>query len=209
MTVDIDLSSVEGKMAFSSEVDDIADELKKRMAPEGTLGLPPLLEARRLKYAMPNGIFKTRAVYDRIYLWQIPDDEGETYGDTCIIMPEKAKERKRHEAPRGIIVSAGLKAMDNLQSNGMGLGHIVRFVRQAPWRMPIENIKGRDFYVMILRDGDITGSEDLQAALATGECEIKVREYKDDKGILQRCHLFLDKEGNLWEPEMPWMSDDY
>jgi hypothetical protein len=212
MTVNISdpkLSSVEDKMAFSAAANEIGKELRKRMAPKGSLGLSPLLDARRLECGIPNGAFKQQAVFDRIYLHQLAEDNKETYGDTQIVMPETVRERKQHEAPRGVIVSAGLKALDNLKSNGIDVGHIVRFIRLSPWRMPIENICGVDKYIMILRDGDITGSEDLSEALRKGECEIKVREYKDEEGVLQRCHMYLNKDGDIWEPEMPWIPDDY
>src|SRR5688572_32585004 len=51
-------------------------ELRDSMAPPGALGLPPLLEAQRLKYGIPNGVFKTQAVFDRIFVYPIDPFDG-------------------------------------------------------------------------------------------------------------------------------------
>ena len=136
------------------------------MAPPGTFGLPPLLEQRRLEYLIPNGAFAQRAIYDRMLLWQIPYYR-ERYGDTRIMMSEQGKERNKNEAPRGIIVSAGLQALDVLHDHGSGLGNIVKFIRLAPWRLPCDMIGGKEEYPLILRAGDLIADEDLGAEAPT------------------------------------------
>jgi hypothetical protein len=120
-------------------------------------------------------------------------------------MPHVAKRRTKEEAPRGILVSAGLKALDNLNSNGIDVGFRVHFIRTAPWRMPITMVNGKEFYLMILRDGDILGSEDTMLNLKSKKCEIKLAEFED--GSVQ--HKYMDDNGKVWDPTMPWIADDF
>jgi len=194
---------------FERWVDRAERSLTKALAKKGKLGLPPLLDARRLEYGIPDGAFKLQAAFDRILVYQIPINRKNTFGDTSIIKPETSERREAEEAPRGILVSAGMKAMDNLRSNGIDLGHIVSFIRLSPWRMYVDCVEGLSFHIMILRDGDLLGSEDLRAALVQGKCKIEVREYKDEEGVLRRCHMFKDSNGDLWDPEIPWIPEDY
>lgn len=190
------------KTDFEKLVDRIVAELKKTMAPAGSLGLPPLLEARRLKYVIPNEAFKMQAAYDRILLWQIPIIDDEDAHDSLLVLPDTAKRRDLESAPRGVIVSAGLKALDNIRSNGMDLGHIVNIICQAPFRLEITRIFQKSFYLIILRDGDLIASEDLRKALLKDVCKI---EY--DKNSNQ--HLLRDKDGQLWNPSVPWIDDSF
>jgi len=139
--------------------------IRERQSPAGSLGLPSLLDERRLRFAIPDGAFRTQAVFDRILVWQVSDWEGETYGDTMIVMPELAKARTQEAAPRGILISAGQLALDGLRSNGIELGHVVRFIRLAPWRMRVDTIGGQEQHALILRSGDLIGSEDLRDEL--------------------------------------------
>lgn len=188
------------------EVQRIIDE----MAPEGTLGLPPLLEKKRLSLGIADAVFTVQAVYDRILVWQLPAayEMGETYGDTSIIMPENRRDMAVQETPRGVIVTAGLKALDNLRSNGMDVGHTVLFIKQAPWRWIFDKKHGRDYQLLIMRDGDLIASEDLHEALKEGTCKIKVEESMVD-GTLIREHLFVDENGQTWNPADPFIPDDY
>lgn len=170
----------------------------------GVFGLPPLLEERRLEYGIPDGAFKMQAVYNRILLWQIPDDDSETYKGTSIIMTSRAQERERDIAPRGIIISAGLSALDYLRSNGMDLGHIVSFVRLSPyeWRCDIVST-GIPQECKILQAGDIIGSEDLAANLRSGKTVLKTVQ---SNGL--DIHAY-EADGQTTIPQDPRLASDY
>jgi hypothetical protein len=127
-----------------------------------------LLERRRLEYAIPDGAFRQQAMGWRVLLWQLPLWEGNTYQGTSILMTEQTKSRKVDEAPRGVIVSAGLEALDYLRSNGSDVGHIVNFLQLGPWRLPIDSIEGKQHYLVITHGADLIGDEDLQKALNAG-----------------------------------------
>lgn len=184
----------------------IATLVEKRQAKPGKLGLPMLLDERRIKYAIPDEAFDFQCAFDRILVYQVPLYDGNTYGkDSLIQMAATTQRRLKEEAPRGVIVSAGLSAMDTLASNGMQVGHIVRFVRMAPWVMPIAKIEGYDLSVLVLRDGDIIASEDLMSELKSKTVSFSAA--VNDKGV--REHGLVDKAGKRWTPINPWVADDY
>jgi hypothetical protein len=180
----------------------IEKELKRRMAKRGKLGLPPTLDARRLKYGVPNGAFKIAPIYDTVYVFQLPTADGTTFQEGgAIEMPQAAMQQIVNESPRGLLVAAGLRALDELRSNGVDVGHIVQLHRLSPYRLYVDTIAGYRFTLVMLRAGDIRGSEDLQAALAAGECKVVF-----DEKIAQ--HVFVDKKGKRWNPVLPWLPDD-
>lgn len=155
-------------------IENMTADMKANMAEPGALGLPPLLERRRLEFGIVDAKFKVQAVYDRVLIHQLPPQEfaGGTFGGGTIVAPDKTMDRERREAPRGIVVSAGLRALDELRSNGIDLGHIITFVRAAPWRMRVAYVGAKEENVIILQSGDIVSSEDLRARILAGEvCE--------------------------------------
>ena len=184
------------------------EEFQKKVSPPGKngnspLGLPPLLEARRLEHQIPDRAFACRAAYDRVFVWQVWIHKEETYlPGGNIVQPANFREGDLRENPHGIILSAGLGALDSLRSNGIDLGHHVTIIHVQPWRLPV-GISDHEG-VLMLQAGDITGSHDLELALRSGAVRIVVR--LNEHG--QRIHRFEDAEGNVWDPTMPWVADD-
>lgn len=170
--------------------------------------LPPLLEARRLEHGIPDGAFRQAASFNRILLWQLPQDSDEVYSGTRIIKTAKTQDKERDMAPTGVIVSAGLSALDYLRSNGMDLGHIVAFVRLSPYRFQCDIVgKGIEQDLKILQSSDIIASFDLARAMAAGRVRL-VREVSkaDGKTIV---HKYADENGETWEPQDPRLASDY
>lgn len=176
-----------------------ADVIKSRISPAGALKLPPLLDERRLHYGIPDGAFSGFCLYDRIYVAQINDGDGK-FGDTMLYMPQKSAEREAAQAPRGLIVAAGLLALDNLRSNGSDLGHIVHFVRASIWRRVVDVVNGKEIDVIVLRDGDLTADEDVERMRRSGEMTIEW----DEK---QRRHYWRRGKKAL-QPQKPWIPED-
>lgn len=180
----------------------IAEKKQALMAPAGSLGLPKLLEERRLRYGIPNGAFMEHAVYDRILLYQIDPKHLEAKnqrianGEKEIILTERRQKLEQLEAPRGVIVSAGLLALDAIRSNGMDLGHIVSFSKLAPWAKEVDNISGHVEKLLILSAGDIISSEDLYENLRNRVARVV---YDQEHGI----HKYVDENGKDWRPVMP------
>jgi len=144
----------------------IETQLRASLKPAGFYNIPELLDKRRLEYLIPNGAFESYPAFDKVYIWQLPTKESNTYAKGGqIVMPDQVLAAKRNTAPRGIIVSAGLKAMDALYSTGIEIGHIVRFKKFAPFCLEVDSIEGHDLTVMVMRDGDVEASEDMATAL--------------------------------------------
>jgi hypothetical protein len=140
----------------------IADKLEASLKPLGTFNIPTLLDKRRLEYGIPNGAFKIYPTWDRVYLYQIPMEGRETYAEGgMIIQPEDALAYKKNTSARGILVACGLAAMDKIYATGYKIGHIVRFKKFSPFIVPVDNIDGHELQMMIVRDGDLEGSEDM------------------------------------------------
>ncbi len=165
------LSNIEDAAAREELANRIEADIRTRQSAPNSLGLSPLLEKRRFQYTIPDEAFQEVCLWDRIYVWQIMPryQEGKTYGGSDIWMPETAQKRELQESCRGVLVSAGLKAMDNLRSNGVELGSVVSFIRFGPWHKPIGTFAGTHLqYLLVLRDGDLIGCEDLQDAITAG-----------------------------------------
>lgn len=159
----------------------------------------PLLEERRLKYSIPDKAFDQEAVYDRIFVHQIPRVMGNKLEGSMLYKPESARQREEESAPRGIIVSAGLKARDSLTSHGMDIGHCINFIRLAPFRLPYMSISGQELWLLVMRDGDIVASEDLPIRRNAGSVQTRV----DVNEFGQRTHTL---NGKL---SMPHIPEDY
>jgi len=148
----------------------VAEELSKSLKPLGFYNIPEKLDKRRLEYGIPNGAFESYPGFDKVYLWQIPlpGQGGDHFsGGGKILKPEATQSWERNTAPRGIIVSAGLQAMDSLYSSGFSIGDIVRFKKMSPFIMPVAEIQGKVLSVYVVRDGDIEASEDLAEQINT------------------------------------------
>lgn len=160
----------------------IEKKLTESLKPLGHFNIPELLDKRRLEFLIPNGAFESQPGFDRVYIWQISTIQRDTYSEGGkIIMPDQVQAAKRNTAPRGVLVSAGLKAMDALYSTGFEIGHIVRFKCLAPFMQPVEEIDGHTLTVMVVRDGDIVSSEDMSTAIHSRQGSI-VNVSPDKKG---------------------------
>ena len=170
----------------------------KLVSPLGAIhGIPPLLDARRVQWKIPDGAFQVAPLYDRIYVYQIPmyiKKKG------AIFMSEVKEKAELRTGSRGILVAAGMKALDAIRSNGCDLGHIVRTNHVNPWRMPIDFAEGKEYDLLVMEAGYLTGSEDLADMLRSGAVKTGFNQAGD--------HVFLDQEGNAWDPVMPWNPND-
>jgi hypothetical protein len=177
--------------------------MRKRMSPPGTLGLPRLLDERRLEFGITDGAFSRQAVFDRVFLWQIPMQKGDKFeSDSLIHMPESVQQREKARAPQGIIVSAGLRALDQLRSHGIDLGHKILFCHAAPYHIRYDSVLGLEQHLIIVLAGDIIGSEDLATNLRTRE--VRYRAQRTETTVE---HTFIDETGKPWLPADAWRAE--
>lgn len=165
------------------------NELRESMSPPGALGLPPLLEEMRIKYGIPDGVFKTQAVFDRIFVYPIdPFDGKPTVGKTTILKPDEAVKKDLQDGARGVLISAGLIAADRLMSHGIELGHVVMTNKNVPFARMVQEFSDFKAYVLVMRDGDLAGSETLAQELKSKTKQI------EDVGEDSYCHQFAGKK---------------
>jgi len=149
-----------------------SDAIRERMSPRGALGLSAKLDARRLEFGITDGAFRVQAAYDIILVHQIQmmHFAGGRFGeDSRIHLPESAQKAREFSAPRGIVISAGLRALDELRSNGIELGDIISFLHVSPWQIEVDMIGGQMKKVMVMHAGNLIGSEDLTDRLRKRE----------------------------------------
>lgn len=179
-------------------------EIEANFSPPGALGLPGLLDSKRVKHGIPDSAWKSQAVFNKILVWQLPIDEADTYGGGLIQKTDAQKKRELSEAPRGVIVSAGLQALDELRSHGVDVGHTVFFTHLAPFRKRLPAIAGREPALVILHAGDIFDSEELASNLKARVVRTLTRE--SEGGIIQ--HFYCDELGKIWNPAQNVASED-
>lgn len=181
------------------------EEAKKRMSPD--LGLPKLLERKRWEHFIPDSAFETvQAAFDRILVAQVSEaGDGETYSsESGVIIPDTTKSREKNESARGVIVSAGLLALDEMRTHGIDVGHTIVMMRNWPFRIWYDYIAGTHLYLMVLRAGDICASVDLVDELKSGRVKYDIR--RNDKGDME--HVFVDEQGQMWNPANPHVQDE-
>lgn len=119
-------------------------------------------------------------------VWRLPPLK-ETKGG--IIIPED----QRNPHAKGLLLAIGPRAMDVLHSNGIEVGHVVIFARFAGWEttdQTKEYAKGQQ--ILMLKDRDIIGSDDLKKELDSGRA--KYIQGEDGRHRLERKLLSGRKE---------------
>lgn len=172
--------------------------IRTRMSAKGMLGLPKLLDERRLEYGITDRAFSvSQASFNRVYIWQIPMQKGDKFeSDSLIHMPESVQQREKVKAPCGIIISAGLTALDNLNSHGIDVGHKVLFCHAAPYHIRYDTVLGLEQHLIVLVAGDIIGSEDLASNLKNRSVRYLAR--RNEQGSVE--NVFIDENGKAWLP---------
>jgi hypothetical protein len=155
-----------------------------------------LLEQRIREHKIPD--WPGQAMYGRIIVYRVPDKaaQRETFSEGgVIVMPEDLADSKKWRAPRGVIVSAGLQAMDVLYGNGLGLGDMIWMASHTPWRFEVdskvkgEKVESTEFFFM--QAGDAVLAEDLYEKIKAGTVRVVRGEdgrhhYEADDGAIPR-----------------------
>lgn len=164
--------------------------IKARMSPPGALRLPALLEAQRLKHGIADGFFGSQAAFDRIFVFPLDQTDGDDKyapGGT-IHRGNVTKLKDKQEGNRGVLISAGLTAADRLMSHGIELGHIVTTNKNVPFARRCDRLEdGTDMYYLVMRDGDLAGSETLAEEIRAGHK--RVEDLGDGSSF---CHQVVD-----------------
>src|SRR5678815_523575 len=148
---------------------------------------------------IPDGAFRIACAFDRILMWPLADSTfGEGKASEHIFFADVGREQDAMTSPRGIVISAGLEALDVLRTNGMDVGHICWLMHLNPWWIQCEKTaEGHSHAARVCRVGDLLGSEDLELERRAGRITLG----ETAKGLA--CW----KERNA--PVAPDMSNDY
>jgi hypothetical protein len=202
----IDLSSAAGKAVYADALR-IENEIRSHMKPRGELGLDPRLDDVRLKYGIPDGAFAQQPLYERVFVYQVDRVAGEKFENSLLFRPDVTKARDREEAPMGILIAAGLGALDVMASHGLELGDIVYFMKLAPLRIQCDTVGGHPRYILALKVGDLAAGVDLQQRLRSGELRIAPQTSSEDGSQVIRHTLVAD--GKSVKPVDPFQPSDY
>lgn len=185
----------------------VSDAIAARyMPPAGALRLSAHLDQRRLDWYIPYTAFRTQPVYDRIYVHQISaKKKRDKYTDDGLIwVPPDQQKGREQEASRGIIVGAGLGALDRMASHGIEVGDIIQFTRLSPFRQWYDHIEGQDMFLLALHGGDPISCEDLRVKLWDGR--LKVVQVEDESGV---THYYQDANGRKIRPLPAFDTGEY
>jgi len=122
--------------------------------------MPPLLKARLEYYKaeMP----PWAPTYDRILVYPLRDTDMPLKTESGLYLPQDDNTKDQLGSQRGLLVAAGPKALEQLYSHGIALGHLVLCARHSPWgRKYISRERKIIHKVLVLRASEIVASEDL------------------------------------------------
>lgn len=174
-----------------------AEDRRAQMSPPGTLGLPQLLEERRLSFGIPDAAFAVQPIFDACAIWQLPVDGRKKIGK--FFMTDNAAIAQQESASIAVLCGAGPLALDHLMSNGVELGHFIRFVKLSPYRSFIGHVGSKPEWLLEVRAVHIRGSLDLRDAILNRE--VLLVETTNQDGFYR--HHFKDRGGNIWHPTKP------
>jgi hypothetical protein len=129
-----------------------------------------LLAERITEFRIPP--WPGQAQFERVLIYRIPDEgaANEKFGeDSLIFKPDSRKAVDVSRSPRGVIVSAGLQAMDILRGNGMQIGDLVWFAPHVPTRFETGRDDRGPIEFFFMNVGDIVVDEDTLARVVDGD----------------------------------------
>jgi len=170
--------------------------------PKQTEKYRSLLERRVAEFAIP--AWPGQALYERVIIYRIPDAASarETFSEGgSIIKPDMTQQTQKDRSPRGVVVSAGLQALDILRGHGMELGELVWFAPHVPYRFEVEKAGGKPVEFYFMNAGDIVLSEDVTVRIAEKRLWV---EFDREK----KHHVYVSSGGTCKRAEPTKSPDD-
>lgn len=182
--------------------------IRERVSPAGALKfLPPRLEEMRLKYGIPDGVFKSIAGWDRVLVYPIdPFDYDSKHPGTGIERSALSQKKDQQDGYRGVLVSAGLTASDRLMSHGWELGDIVITNKNVPFARACERIPHiGDVYILVMREADLAANESLQKRIWDGE--VRITDVGGPDGYSHQLETLVDGEWTTLKKKSVYVND--
>lgn len=189
LSTQVDDDSIRQLKQEIADLENAALVKAEHMSAPGALGFPELLERRRWEAGIVDEAFLQGPIGTNVLLYQLKVLEEARAKGSKLYLPTDVKAGERFSASRGIVVGAGLAALDHLYANGVALGHIVRFSKLAVQHIKLSVIiNGIQEYLLVLHCTEVRGSEDLGLALLSGQAKLA---FKDNK------HAYLLPDGSV------------
>lgn len=157
-----------------------AEIQRNHLAPLGQTDLPAFLDKRRVEYQLPNELFVHQACGNRVLFYPMGIEGDKKFEGTSIIMPDFADTRDKKMTPKGLLVSAGIEAMDYMVDQGIELGDIIWHDAPSPTRVHCCWILRRQFVLYEVPIESIVADMDLRHRIMHGWVEF-VREQRYDR----------------------------
>jgi len=140
----------------------------------------------------------------RILVYRIPDEFSANEKVGRIYKPTTTLDLQKNRSPRGIIVSAGLAAMDSLRDHGMKIGDMVWISPNCVYRVETgRNEKGSiEFFFAYV--GEIVLNEDIPERLTSGEIKLE----REGRNHIYRWRDDLVSSNTEDRKDPPVYSDD-
>ena len=138
--------------------------------PRSRGAMSELLQKRIEEFDIPP--WPGQALFERVVVFYVSDASAssETFiPDGKIVKVASTRDRDESRSPRGVIVSAGLRALEILSDHGMEVGELVWLAPHLPYRFEVGRTKeGLPIEFMFCNVGDIVLSEDLLDRIGKG-----------------------------------------
>ena len=145
--------------------------------------------------------------FDRVLVFMIPSQDAEwkngslVYKGTNTQVIDSVKDKMERTAPRGVIVSAGLKALEQLRSNGIDVGHTVVYLRLSPYRPPVGYENRQLRHLNSIRAGDLMFSEDTGRLLREGKIRRVFKEFTSKDRLQWAGYVYEACPGHENDPD--------
>ncbi len=130
-----------------------------------------LLKQRIKEFEIPDAAMNRYPLWDKVIVWRIDTRQEKTAGG--LYVPDQAQDAISH---RGVLLRAGLAALDRLYSYGVEMGHIVHFGRYSGQdETVVKRAAGTadDLRIVVLSCAEVTSSEDLAIILVNGALSVR------------------------------------
>lgn len=159
-----------------------------------------LLQKRVEEFQIPQ--WPGQALFERVLIYRIPEET--TASDVLADLGDgkklyKTDGRKNVDiarCPRGVIVSAGLRALDIMRANGMQLGELVWFAPHVPFQFEVKQKGSQTDTFSFMNVGDVIISEDVLGRLVPKDGEAKP-ELRVQHNTRTNQHILVDVESGL------------
>jgi len=179
--------------------------------PHEVLNLPPLLAKKREQYQLIHDLWDYAATWSYCFVVQLKahHGEGKTYVDGgAIVMPDKHADHLQHSNARGVLISAGPQALDQLNSVGIDIGHTVLTSRMSAYYTHAGSLHTEPKGYITVLAGEIRGSLESAMYQRLGLHKFEIEEFqREGYTVQERVLREYDPDGSLQRTWTPMAAD--